>query len=76
MKPMSELREMATEQLEKELAQLSEDLFHLRFQKATAQLRNTAKLGSTKRERARVLTVLAERKSGAETSGSDAEVAT
>ena len=72
---MSELREMATEELEKRLAELSEDLFHLRFQKATAQLRNTAKLGGTKRDRARVLTVLSERKAGSDRPTSTPEVA-
>lgn len=41
--------------------ELSEDLFHLRLQHATGQLRNSARLRSVRRDIARVKTVLNQR---------------
>lgn len=53
-----ELRELNPEEIiEKEQA-LKQELFNLRFQKATGQLGNSAMIGKTKKDLARVKTVL------------------
>ena len=63
-----ELRETHKEELLQRLKELREGLFNLKFQHATSQLENTAQLKKTKRDIARVLTVLDEmsRKTGSE----------
>jgi large subunit ribosomal protein L29 len=57
----SELREKSSEDLIKELAELKDELFKLRFQHATHQLENPLQLRIVKRNIARVNTVLRER---------------
>jgi len=52
----SELRELSPEQLEDRLRELREELFNLRFQYATRQLTNTARVREVRRDIARVLT--------------------
>ncbi len=56
-----ELRDLSDEELAKRLADTREELFNLRFQAATGALDNTARLGLTKRDIARILTIRAER---------------
>ena len=55
-----ELRELTGEELREREHGLSQELFNLRFQKATGQLGNTATLNTTRRDLARVKTVLRE----------------
>lgn len=55
-----ELRDLAGDELISKLGELSRELFNLRFQKATGQLGNTAMIPKTKRELARVKTVIRE----------------
>ena len=55
-----ELRELTEDELGEKTEELSRELFNLRFQKATGQLGNTAMIPKTKRELARVKTVLRE----------------
>ena len=57
----SEAHDMADDQLVELVGNAREELFNLRFQHATGQLENTARLGQTKRELARGLTVARER---------------
>ena len=52
----SELRELSEEQLDDRLRELHEELFNLRFQYATRQLTNTARIKEVRRDIARVLT--------------------
>ena len=52
----SELRELSDEQLADRLRELREELFNLRFQYATRQLTNTARIREVRRDIARVLT--------------------
>jgi large subunit ribosomal protein L29 len=66
-----ELRELSREELLEKEKDLNQELFNLRFQKATGQLGNTAMLGKTRRELARVKTVLRESKSSSVESGRD-----
>jgi large subunit ribosomal protein L29 len=57
-----ELRDMSNEELMKELNDFKSELFSLRFQLATGQLENTARIKFVRKDIARVKTVLAERK--------------
>ena len=56
-----ELRELSDDELQRRLDETREELFNLRFQAATGALDNTARLGLTKRDIARILTIQAER---------------
>ena len=56
-----ELRELADDRLFNELEDLKESLFNLRFQKSYGQLEDPNALRRTKRDVARILTVLRER---------------
>jgi len=56
-----ELRDKTPDQLRDELAKLKKESFNLRFQQATAQLENTARMRAVKRDTARVLTILNEK---------------
>jgi large subunit ribosomal protein L29 len=58
----SELRAKDVAALEKEVSELLKAHFGLRMQKATQQLTNHTQLGRTRRDIARVRTVLAEKK--------------
>lgn len=53
-----ELRDKTPDQLREQLAALKKESFNLRFQQATGQLENTARMRKVKRDTARVLTVL------------------
>ena len=55
MKP-AEIRELSDEQLAKKLEDGRAELFNLRFQMATSQLDNTARVTNVKRDIARILT--------------------
>ena len=55
-----ELRDLSAEELKEKKQELHQELFNLRFQKATGQLGNTAALGKAKKDLARVKTVLRE----------------
>jgi large subunit ribosomal protein L29 len=57
------LRGLAEEELREKEKETAQELFNLRFQKATGQLGNTAMIPKTKRDLARVKTLLKELKS-------------
>jgi large subunit ribosomal protein L29 len=54
----SELRELSRVEIGRRLDEAHQELFNLRFQYATGQLKNTARLGQVRREIARLRTVL------------------
>ena len=58
----SELRTKDVDGLKKEVADLLKAHFGLRMQKATQQLSNHTQLGNTRRDIARAMTVLAQKK--------------
>ena len=58
----AELRELNKEELKEKETDLSQELFNLRFQKASGQLGNSAMIPKTRRDIARVKTVLNELK--------------
>ena len=57
-----ELRDLKSEELIVKLNDFKSELFSLRFQLATGQLENTARIKMVKKDMARVKTILAERK--------------
>ena len=61
----TELRSKDIAALEKEVSDLLKAHFGLRMQKATQQLSNHSQLGKTRRDIARVKTILAQKKKGA-----------
>ncbi|EGL82007.1 ribosomal protein L29 [Caldalkalibacillus thermarum TA2.A1] len=60
----SEFRNMTTAEIEQKIAALKEELFNLRFQLATGQLDNTARIRQVRKDIARAKTVLRERELG------------
>ena len=57
-----ELKSLTSEELMNKLNDFKSELFSLRFQLATGQLENTARIKFVKKDIARVMIVLAERK--------------
>ena len=57
----NEIRKMTSSDLEKELVELKSELFKLRFQLATNGLENPMKIKNTKKDIARIKTILKER---------------
>jgi len=55
-----ELRELSIEELREKEREAKQELFNLRFQKATGQMGNTAIIPKTKKDLARVKTILRE----------------
>jgi large subunit ribosomal protein L29 len=64
-----ELRELSIDELSQKERDLKEELFNLRFQRATGQLENLMRLTQVKRDIARIKTVLRERKEKDEKAG-------
>jgi large subunit ribosomal protein L29 len=58
---IKDIREKSNEELLKEVDSLKEELFTLRFQQATGQLTNSAKMKEVKKTIARIKTVITER---------------
>jgi large subunit ribosomal protein L29 len=63
MAKAAELRDLSVEDLRQRERELDEALFRLRIQKATAQLEQTSKVRATRRDLARVKTILREKAS-------------
>ncbi|MFW5984670.1 MAG: 50S ribosomal protein L29 [Halanaerobiaceae bacterium] len=59
-----ELRELTDQELEQKSREFKEELFNLRFQKATAELDNPVRIREVKKIIARIKTILHERKLG------------
>ncbi|WP_294729937.1 50S ribosomal protein L29 [uncultured Faecalibaculum sp.] len=57
----NEIREMSNEELVKQINVLKDELFNLRFQQATGQLENTARLKQVRKDIARIKTIQTER---------------
>ena len=54
---VAEARTMDVEKLDEELVKLKKEQFNLRFQRATGQLENTARVRQVRRDIARIKTV-------------------
>ncbi|MBA4172193.1 MAG: 50S ribosomal protein L29 [Hyphomicrobium sp.] len=59
-----EFRDMTLDQLDDQLVKLKKEQFNLRFQRASGQLENTARVKEIRRDIARVMTVQTEKRSG------------
>ena len=57
----NEIREMSSQDLEKKLKELKQELFNLRFQHAINQLDNPHKIADVRKDIARVKTILNEK---------------
>jgi large subunit ribosomal protein L29 len=64
MKP-ADLRVMTVDQLDDEALKLKKERFNLRFQRATGQLENTARVRQVRRDIARIKTIAAQKRAGA-----------
>jgi large subunit ribosomal protein L29 len=62
MKP-DDLRAMTVDQLDDEVLKLKKERFNLRFQRATGQLENTARVRQVRRDIARIKTIAAQKRS-------------
>ena len=60
---ITELRELSSDELQTRLRDLKQEALNLRLQQATGQLENNARRRHVRREIARVMTLLTERKS-------------
>ncbi len=62
MKP-DDLRAMTVDQLDDEVLKLKKERFNLRFQRATGQLENTARVRQVRRDIARIKIIAAQKRS-------------
>ena len=62
---LSDLRVMTPDQLEDEALKLKKEQFNLRFQKASSQLQDTARVRVVRRDIARVKTIAAQKRAAA-----------
>jgi large subunit ribosomal protein L29 len=58
----NDVRALTPDQLEDELVKLKKEQFNLRFQKATGQLENTARVRVVRRDIARIQTVMRQKR--------------
>lgn len=57
-----DVRSLSDDQLQENLSQLQREAFNLRFQKASGQLEGTARMREVRRDIARFLTIMSERR--------------
>jgi large subunit ribosomal protein L29 len=60
---VADVRSMSTDQVSEEIASLKKEQFNLRFQRASGQLENTARVRQVRRDIARLQTIAAEKRS-------------
>ena len=63
---VADVRAMTLDQLDDEVLKLKKEQFNLRFQRATGQLENTSRVRTIRRDIARMKTVAAQKRTGAE----------
>ena len=61
---LSEMRGLTLDQLDDQLAKLKKEQFNLRFQRASGQLENTARIRIVRRDIARIKTAAVARRGG------------
>lgn len=57
-----DVRSLSDDQLQENLTQLQREAFNLRFQKASGQLEGTARMREVRRDIARFMTIISERR--------------
>ena len=60
----ADARQMTPDQLNDELLKLKKERFNLRFQRATGQLENTARVRDVRRDIARIMTIARQKRAG------------
>ena len=60
----ADIRAMTIDQIDDEVLKLKKEQFNLRFQRATGQLENTARVRVIRRDIARVMTIAAQKRAG------------
>ena len=68
---LSDLRVMTDDQLNDEALKLRRERFNLRFQKASGQLQDTARVRVVRRDIARVMTIAAQKRAAAKAKAKD-----
>ena len=63
-KYVEELREKKADELQVDLVSAKKELFNLRFQNATNQLDNTARINEVRRNIARIQTIITQKQKG------------
>jgi large subunit ribosomal protein L29 len=58
----SDLRTRTADELQEEVETLAKEIFNLRFQRASGQLENTARVRQVRRDIARIKTILGQRR--------------
>jgi large subunit ribosomal protein L29 len=71
----ADVRAMTTDQIEDEVLKLKKEQFNLRFQRATGQLENTARVRVIRRDIARLKTIGAQKRAGSPAPAAKAEAA-
>ena len=66
---VADIRAMTLDQMDDEVLKLKKERFNLRFQRATGQLENTARVRQVRRDIARLKTVAAQKRAGAGSPG-------
>ena len=61
----ADIRSMTTDQIDDEVLKLKKEQFNLRFQRATGQLENTARVREVRRDIARLKTIAQHKRAGA-----------
>jgi large subunit ribosomal protein L29 len=72
---VAEFRDKSSDQLTAELAKLKKEQFNLRFQRASGQLENTARIRVVRHDIARVMTVLGQRAGNGQAAAGEAKPA-
>jgi len=62
MSTIDKFKDMSPDELDKQIKELKQELFNLRFQHAMNQLDNPHKIADVKKDIARVMTILQEKK--------------
>ena len=62
---VADIRTMTVDQIDDEVLKLKKEQFNLRFQKASGQLQDTARVRVVRRDLARVMTVAAQKRTAA-----------
>ncbi len=66
---VTEVRDLSLDQLKDELIRMKREQFNLRFQKATGQMENTARVRTVRRAIARIKTIEREKQAAAARQG-------
>lgn len=66
VKETEKIRQLENATIEEKIVELKQELFNLRLQAAVGKLENTAQIGKTKKQIARMKTILTERANAAE----------